>query len=206
MASSSIGIDELELGWDELQINEEEERGVLFDNITDLEDEVDARCRVLEGTPWTFNKVPLIIQRLKVGENPRMVPLNTMEIWVQVYNLRVGFMSDRVLKACGAYIGKFVSSCLKNYTGIWREYLRVCFLINIDKPLKRRMKIYYTKEDFFWANFKCERVPTFCGILGHTEKFCPKLFDEPTEKIVKPYGLFKKAPDRRTQKNWGEVA
>ncbi|KAM6542132.1 hypothetical protein CsatB_006579 [Cannabis sativa] len=257
MASSSRDVEELEVRWDDLQIDEEE-GGVLFDNPSELEDEVDARwClvgrlltdrvsdfdtvrnvmaslwrpvkgmfvkelefnrflfqffheldinRVLEGTPWTFNKIPLIIQRLKLGENPRLVPLNTMEIWVQVYDLRVGFQSDRVLRACGDYIGQFVSSCPKNYSGIWREYLRVRVLINIDKPLKRRMKIYFTKEDYFWANFKYERVPTFCficGILGHGERFCPRVFDGPLEKVVKPYGLFMKAPDRRSQKQIG---
>ncbi|XP_060971235.1 uncharacterized protein LOC133037758 [Cannabis sativa] len=257
MASSSRDAEELEVRWDDLQIDEEE-GGVLFDNPSELEDEVDARwClvgrlltnrvsdfdtvrnvmaslwrpvkgmfvkelefnrflfqffheldinRVLEGTPWTFNKIPLIVQRLKLGENPRLVPLNTMEIWVQVYDLRVGFQSDRVLRACGTYIGQFVSSCPKNYAGIWREYLRVRVLINIEKPLKRRMKIYYTKEDYFWANFKYERVPTFCficGILGHNERFCPRVFDGPIEKVVKPYGLFMKAPDRRSQKQIG---
>uniref|UniRef100_A0A803PKY1 Zinc knuckle CX2CX4HX4C domain-containing protein n=1 Tax=Cannabis sativa TaxID=3483 RepID=A0A803PKY1_CANSA len=204
MASSSRDAEELEVRWDDLQIDEEE-GGVLFDNPSELEDEVDARW-VLEGTPWTFNKIPLIIQRLNLGENPRLVPLNTMEIWVQVYDLRVGFQSDRVLRACGAYIGQFVSSCPKNYSGIWREYLRVRVLINIDKPLKRRMKIYYTKEDYFWANFKYERVPTFCficGILGHGERFCPRVFDFNQEKVVKPYGLFMKAPDRRSQKQIG---
>ncbi|XP_062089189.1 uncharacterized protein LOC133795749 [Humulus lupulus] len=162
--------------------------------------------RVLEGTPWTFNRAPLILERLKEGDNPRMMPLNTMEIWVQVYNLRAGFMSDRVLKACGDFIGKFVSSCPKNYTGIWREYLRVRVCLNIEKPLKRRMKIFYTKVDFFWVEFKYERVPTFCficGIVGHSEKFCHQFFDAPEETLSKPYGLFMKAPDRRPNKQIG---
>lgn len=167
--------------------------------------EVDIQ-RVIEGAPWTFNKIPLIIERLRQGENPRTLSLNTLEIWVQVYDLKVGFMSEKVLKAAGDYIGTFVSSCTKNFTGIWRDYLRVRVRVNIDKPLKRRMKIYRNKEEWFWANFKYERIPTFCficGVIGHSEKFCHKLFDEPLDTIVKPYGLFMKAPDRRNNKQIG---
>lgn len=167
--------------------------------------EVDIQ-RVMEGSPWTFNKTPLLIERLQEGVNPRTLALNTMKIWVQVYDLKVGYMSEKVLKAAGDYIGKFVSSCPKNFTGIWRDYLRVRVLINMDKPLKRRMKISRSKEQWYWANFKYERVPTFCficGVIGHSEKFCHKLFDEPLETIAKPYGLFMKAPERRNNRQIG---
>ncbi|KAF4371584.1 hypothetical protein G4B88_008299 [Cannabis sativa] len=50
----------------------------------------------------------------------------------------------------------------------------------------------------FWVVFLF--VPTFCficGIIGHSENFCHKLFDTPEEEIVKPYGNFMRAPPRR---------
>lgn len=90
-------------------------------------------------------------------------------------------MYEKVLKAVGDYIGKFVVSCPKNFTGVWRDYLRVRVLINIEKPLKRRMKIFRNKEECFWVNFKYERLPTFCflcGVIGYSEKLCHKLFNE----------------------------
>ncbi|KAK1401431.1 hypothetical protein POM88_001036 [Heracleum sosnowskyi] len=34
-------------------------------------------------------------------------------------------------------------------------------------------------------------------------RFCHKLFDEPLESILKPYGVFMKAPDRRNNKQIG---
>lgn len=50
-------------------------------------------------------------------------------------------------------------------------------------------------------NFKYESVPTFCficGLMGHNEKFCHKIFDMPLEKIEKLYGIWMKAePQRR---------
>lgn len=43
--------------------------------------------RVMEGTPWTFNRIPLLLERLKLGENPRSLKLTSLAVWVQVYDL-----------------------------------------------------------------------------------------------------------------------
>ncbi|KAK1392891.1 DUF4283 domain-containing protein [Heracleum sosnowskyi] len=59
--------------------------------------EVDV-SRVMAGCPWSFNRRALIMRRLKEGENPRNVELNTMELWVQVYDLKVGFMTEKIIK------------------------------------------------------------------------------------------------------------
>lgn len=129
-----------------------------------------------------------------------------MEIWVQIHDLKPGFMSDKVVRDIGSYIGTYVSYCPTNFHGTWHDYLRVRVILNIDKPLKRRMKICRNKEEWFWANFKYERLPTFCficGILGHSEKYCERLFDEPLETIAKPYGLFMRASERRPLKQIG---
>lgn len=67
------------------------------------------------------------------------------------------------------------------------------------------MKICHSKDDWFWMNFKHERLPNFCficGILRHSEKFCERLFDEPMGIITKHYGLLK-ALDRRPVKQIG---
>ena len=102
-----------------------------------------------EGSPWTFNRVPLILKRLEIGEDPRSKKLTTMALWVQVYELKPGFFSDRVLQDCGQYMGKFLESCPSNFTRIWREYLRFRVLIDIEQPLKRRMKLSRKNEEPF---------------------------------------------------------
>lgn len=59
------------------------------------------------------------------------------------------------------------------------------------------------RSEPFWANFKYERLPTFCflcGILGHSDKFCPKFFDNPDAEVVRPYDLFMRAPDRKVSR------
>lgn len=159
--------------------------------------------RVCEGSPWTFNRKALIISRMKKDDIPRRVSLNKLDLWVQIHELRPGFMSEKIFKEVGNYIGEFVESCRNNFKGAWKEYMRVRVTVDITKPLKRRMKVRNVGNDWFWIVFKYENVPTFCficGILGHSEKFCSRLFDTPEEEIIKPYGAWMRAPIRRQTK------
>uniref|UniRef100_A0A803NGT3 DUF4283 domain-containing protein n=1 Tax=Cannabis sativa TaxID=3483 RepID=A0A803NGT3_CANSA len=160
--------------------------------------------RVMDGSPWTFNRFQLVFERLKRGEDPRSVSLHRLDIWVQLHNLKTGFMTEANARNVGNYIGSFIKSDPKNFLGIWRDYLRIRVTINIEKHLKRRIKLKKTNGEWLWCQFKYESVPTFCficGIIGHSERFCHRLFDTPLEEIEKPFGLWMKAePIRKKQK------
>lgn len=167
--------------------------------------EVDVK-RVMEGCPWSFNRRALIMQRMHEGEIPRNIELKWMDLWIQVYDLKPGFMTERILTEVGNYTGKFVSSCPSNFSGVWRDYFRIRVTIDVSKPLKRRMKVKRAAENWFWINFKYENVPTFCficGVLGHSEKFCSRLFTVAEADIVKPYGPWMRAPFRKQVKPIG---
>lgn len=100
----------------------------------------------------------------------------------------------------GNYIGKFVESDENNFVGVWREYLCVRVTIDLTKPLKRRMKLRNSQENWCWVNFRYKGILTFCficGMIGHGEKFCDKIFEVPIEQIEKPYGAWMKAEPRR---------
>uniref|UniRef100_A0A803NGH4 CCHC-type domain-containing protein n=1 Tax=Cannabis sativa TaxID=3483 RepID=A0A803NGH4_CANSA len=161
--------------------------------------EIDIK-RVIEGSPWTYDRKQLLIERLKPGQNPRLIAINTLDMWVQIHELRSGFKTDWAIREAARYIGQYVDTDPNNFQGVWRDYLRVRVRINVAEPLKRRMKFRSRKGESFYAYFKYERVPTFCficGIMGHAEKFCDKIYDMPIEKIVKPYSIEMKAPTRR---------
>lgn len=78
---------------------------------------------------------------MKEGDNPRSVDLNEMDLWVQVYDLKVRFMTAIIIREVGNYIGTYVNSRPSNFVGVWRDYLRVRVTIDVLKPFKRRMKV-----------------------------------------------------------------
>lgn len=158
---------------------------------------------MIEGSPWSFNRKALVIARMRDGEIPRGVSLNTIDLWVQIHELRAGFMTERIVKEVGNYIGVFVESCARNFIGVWKEYLRVRVTIDLSKPLKRRMKIGKAGDVWDRILFKYENVPTFCficGLIGHSEKYCNCLFEKSETEIEKPYGVWMRAPFRRQTK------
>lgn len=80
----------------------------------------------------------LILKELKPRENPRAVELTHMEIWIQVHNLHSCFMSQTIARTVGEYMESFVSSNEKNFTGFWKEYMRVRVSIDVRQPLRGR--------------------------------------------------------------------
>lgn len=72
---------------------------------------------MIEESPWTFNQNQLIFHHLKHGEDPRAVHLYKLDLWVQIYDLKIGFMSDRVVKDIANYIGELVETDPKNLIG-----------------------------------------------------------------------------------------
>lgn len=160
----------------------------------------------MEGCSWSFNRRALLMARLKESENSRCVELNTIDLWVQIHDLKVRFMTEKILIGVGNYIGSFVGSCPNNFVGFWREYMKIRVSIYLSNPLKMRMKIKKTRDDWFWINFEYENVLTFCficGIIGHSEKFCNRLFITPENEITKPYGAWMRAPLKRQVKPIG---
>uniref|UniRef100_A0A803QEG5 Reverse transcriptase n=1 Tax=Cannabis sativa TaxID=3483 RepID=A0A803QEG5_CANSA len=162
--------------------------------------------RVIERSPWTFDRAPLIFVRVKHGENPRLLVLEKLDLWVQIHDMTSKFMFEKVIKDVGNYIGSFVKSDPNNFQGVWRNYFRIRVSVLVDLPLHRNMKLEMRSGASCIVNFKYEDLPTFCficRILGHSERFCDRLFDTPMHLIEKPYNLDLKAHPRRRHHNIG---
>lgn len=97
--------------------------------------------KVIEGGPWTFEQNLLVYHKLEEKEDPHLVPLNKMDIWVQIYDLPAGMLSERILQSIGNYVGVFVKTEPMNTNVVWKMYVRIRVTMDIHKPLKRRMKV-----------------------------------------------------------------
>ncbi|PNY14983.1 hypothetical protein L195_g011673 [Trifolium pratense] len=139
-----------------------------FSHELDMED-------VLQGGPWSFDNQMLIVQRVQLGVQIENMPLYHVEFWVQVHNLPVGLMVEKVGKALANYIGSFVEYDKNNNSSFWRQYMRLRVRIDVRQPLKKNKQVKNSGGDWCTVNFKYEKLGVFCfvcGILGHTENKC----------------------------------
>lgn len=92
--------------------------------------------KVLAGGPWAFEQNALVYKRMIETEDPQEIQLNDMDIWVQVYDIPRGFISEKVLENMGNFIGKFVKTDPTNFNGGWKQFVRIRVRMNVLKPLK----------------------------------------------------------------------
>lgn len=135
---------------------------------------------VLNGGPWNFDNVMLLLEEIAPGEEPLNVPLWCLNIWIQIYDLPNGFMSEVVGQQLGNSFGSFVAYDPKNNISIWRDCMRIKIRLDVRKPLKRKKKIKRKNDTEFIVTCKYERLCDFCfacGLVTHTERFCRRSID-----------------------------
>lgn len=120
--------------------------------------------KMVEGGPWSFEQNMLVYNTIAGMTDPHTVPLEEVEIWVQLYDIPTGFLSEKILQSVGNYIGKFVKSDPSNLDGRWKAYVHV--KMNVMKPIKRRIKLKREGGEWSWVTFKYEHLSTFCFVCG----------------------------------------
>lgn len=164
----------------------------MFYNALDLQ-------KVIEGGPWTFEQSLLVYHKLEMNEDPHLVNLHHMKIWVQIYDLPRGLWLEKVLMSIGNSVGKVLKMDPNNLTAGWRLYSRIKVTLDLNNPLRRRMKIKREGGEWSWENFKYERLGTFCfvcGLLGHIDRDCSLVYANHDKEIARAYGVWLRAPTR----------
>ncbi|KAL8096581.1 hypothetical protein AgCh_037515 [Apium graveolens] len=155
---------------------------------------------MLSNGPWSFDGAMLVVNEIKAGEDPVKVQLNEVEMWIQIYNLPMGYMTESVGKQLGNFFGKFISYDSSNDSSIWREYMRVRISLDVRCPLKRKKKISRKNKSEIMVTCKYEKLADFCflcGLITHTERFCKKKFESGSEQVIREWGSWLRAPARR---------
>lgn len=155
---------------------------------------------VVRGGPWSFDNAILILAEIPMGEEPLRVPLWHINIWIQIFDLSSGFMTEGVGKQLRDFFGEFLEYDQKNNTSLWREYMRVRVKLDVRRPLKRRKKITRRNGPELIVSCKYERLGDFCftcGLLSHTERYCRKFLNRDKEVVDKEWGSWLRAQPRR---------
>jgi hypothetical protein len=151
---------------------------------------VDA-SRVLDEGPWLYDNFHIAMDRINPGVVPSFVSLNHIDFWVQVHGLPFGFIQPKVGQGIGSFLGT-----LKAYDGrntIHSAYMRLRVAIDVTVPLKKEWRVRASNGAFVTVNFKYEKLGVFChrcGLLGHTDKVCPELYELDSDDGVRNWGIY----------------
>lgn len=146
--------------------------------------------------PWTLEQSLLLYHKLEGNENAHLVKLNKMKIWVQVYDLLSGMLSNKILESIGNYVGTFIKSDPQNLNGSWKLFSRIIVAMDVEKPIIRRMRIKREGGEWTWINFKYERLSNFCflcGLMGHSDRDCGVVYANPNKIVERSYGTWLRA-------------
>lgn len=147
--------------------------------------------KVLDGRPWCFDNMLIILKEVDGDEQPDQVSLIYSPFWIRLKNLPFNMRSDEVVRALIGNLGEIID-IEKDVLGFGR-YRRVKVMLDITKPLRRYRKVRDRKGNDLQVDFAYERLPFFClacGVMGHSEKDCQFVHEEDScEKLGWSLGL-----------------
>ncbi|GAU36150.1 hypothetical protein TSUD_316790 [Trifolium subterraneum] len=130
---------------------------------------------VLNGGPWIFDNSTLILEQVQLGMQIEHIPLFHVLIWVQVHNLPMGLMKEKVGRTLANYMGSFMEYDKNNNSSFWRQYMRIRVRMDVRQPLKKDTRMKNKEGEWCTVNFMYEKLGVFCfvsGIMGHAENKC----------------------------------
>lgn len=149
---------------------------------------------VLRGGPWKFKGDALIVVRYDGLTRLSEVCIESIRLWIRIYDMPVALMKPRLVSAFAARVGKVleVGEAVK-------DFIRVRVEFDLADALKESVKLNVKGLGPMEFAVKYEDVPHFCfwcGRIGHSIRECP---EEDLEADGTRYGVeLRTSPFKRT--------
>ncbi|KAM0890605.1 hypothetical protein ACQ4PT_026934 [Festuca glaucescens] len=134
---------------------------------------------VMRGGPWIFNQNALLVKDLDNNAQPSEMILNSVPVWVRVYNVPWGKQDKVRGMRYGNGLGEAMEVDVPASEQDKKEFLRV----RVKLPYDRRLQTQITTgvkgkpREVQVYKLKYERVPYYCshcGFMGHKKDDCEK--------------------------------
>jgi hypothetical protein len=146
---------------------------------------------VLRGGPWSFKGDAIITVPYDGLSKLSAVIIESIHIWIRLYDLPVAMMTNAFVKSLGTKVGRVleIGEDVKDF-----KRVRVDFALS--DALVQTVGIKVRGRGFREFAVKYENVPHFCftcGRIGHAERECPEEFGKEestrfgTELRVSPF-------------------
>jgi hypothetical protein len=121
--------------------------------------------RVLNRDPWRHKGDSLIVVHYDGLERPSKVRIESIALWVRLYDLPPVMMKEAIARQLGGQVGNFIEMDVR-YLG----YMSVRVDFPLSKALVPRLKSKIKGNGITATDVRYENVPHFCftcGRLGH---------------------------------------
>ncbi|KAL3749604.1 hypothetical protein ACJRO7_010698 [Eucalyptus globulus] len=143
-------------------------RGVFLLRITDK----DFRRKILEGSPITVAKIPLMLQQWQPGVELKKDLHMTVPVWIRLWNLPIAYWSAHSISKVVSTIGRPLYVDQRTERMSMFSFARVCVEITVQHPKCETIelitdgKVDIVEVEFEWKPPACLK----CGIFGHSCK------------------------------------
>ncbi|KAK6119554.1 hypothetical protein DH2020_046721 [Rehmannia glutinosa] len=97
--------------------------------------------KVLNGKTWSFDSQYLILREWKDRILEKISSINYVDLWVQVWNVPVHWISLETGRKIGNEFGKITDILIPETSSVNGRFIKLLVEICLDKPLARGMKI-----------------------------------------------------------------
>jgi hypothetical protein len=123
------------------------------------------KVRVIEGGPWRHNGDALLIAQYAGLLRPSEIPIQSIGLWVRLYDLPTAMMKPTIAQKLGEQLGKFLKTN-KRFLG----YLCIRVRYLLGKPLMPSLAVTVKGHGQMLITLRYENAPHFCfscGRIGH---------------------------------------
>ncbi|KAI3995033.1 hypothetical protein MKX01_020805 [Papaver californicum] len=140
---------------------------------------VEEKKRVLESADlWRIRQRQLILKEWDWKLMVERIDMESLPIWVKIYNLPLFFWTPPVLSKVGSGLGTSLYVDQKTQNKHQLAYAMLCIEFDANKPLPESLRIlvkgmeYHLNLEYDWRPLRCENCCTF----GHRDLNCrPKM-------------------------------
>ncbi|KAK1630240.1 hypothetical protein QYE76_004555 [Lolium multiflorum] len=134
---------------------------------------------VMRGGPWIFNHNALVVTVLDAIEQPSETKLDSILVWVRIYDVPWGKQDETWGMRYGNGLGKSIEIDVPASEEDKKDFLRVRVWLPYDRRLQTQITtgVKGKPREVKVFKLKYERVPYYCshcGFMGHKKDDCEK--------------------------------
>jgi hypothetical protein len=134
---------------------------------------------VMRGGPWIFNHNALVVTCLDATAQPSETKLNSVPVWVRIYDVPWGKQDETWGMRYGNGLGEAIEVDVPASKEEKKDFLRVRVRLTYDRRLQTQITtdVKGKPREVKVFKLKYERVPYYCshcGFMGHKKDDCEK--------------------------------